>query len=558
MSKIIGVTVGTPLSANKIEEQANVSGQINSHNEDTAAHEDIRAMFNDITPANIGAVKYGFNNTGSANAADCKAYWEKMPAGKVEISYNQNGFEATIIFSKNGAGNYGNIIRFSYGSTTIQFLRYMSGTGWVDADWATMDARNATLATSAGQATKLATARKINGVDFDGTADITVEPTKVIPVPLGGTGAASVADARENLGVPSKADLTNAYGKIISMGEQLVINGNGFMGDNTNFSSLNFDGTQANNSPGSFTYPAGYARYVYNDEFIPVDLSKDYVLSFDLKTAAGLANFEANVRMFDVDKLEINSYMRDFSSATLTTLTQDLVAGDTVVHVADVSKWSYTATYRRRIAVFNYVNSYGYLYEPLTYTRNFIELPANGYYPADGTFDTANNTITLASAYSGETIPAGTYICQGTVAHSTYALGYNGIVPAEWSHYEGEWSGSRKWAGTAFVKLYFYWNTSRAADQLWGTNIFFREKVTGTPGPTGPQGPAGPQGPKGDTGATGADGAKGDKGDTGEKGADGAPGYTPVKGTDYYTEADKSEMVNLVLAAMPTWGGGSF
>lgn len=51
------------------------------------------------------------------------------------------------------------------------------------------------------------------------------------------------------------------------------------------------------------------------------------------------------------------------------------------------------------------------------------------------------------------------------------------------------------------------------------------------------------------------DGAKGDKGD---KGDTGAAGYTPVKGTDYYTAADKAEMVNSVLAALPTWNGGAY
>lgn len=39
---------------------------------------------------------------------------------------------------------------------------------------------------------------------------------------------------------------------------------------------------------------------------------------------------------------------------------------------------------------------------------------------------------------------------------------------------------------------------------------------------------------------------------------DGEPGKTPVRGTDYYTEADKTEMVNAVLAALPTWTGGSY
>lgn len=36
------------------------------------------------------------------------------------------------------------------------------------------------------------------------------------------------------------------------------------------------------------------------------------------------------------------------------------------------------------------------------------------------------------------------------------------------------------------------------------------------------------------------------------RGATGATGETPVKGTDYYTAADKTEMVGLVKAAMPT------
>lgn len=35
-------------------------------------------------------------------------------------------------------------------------------------------------------------------------------------------------------------------------------------------------------------------------------------------------------------------------------------------------------------------------------------------------------------------------------------------------------------------------------------------------------------------------------------------GYTPVKGTDYFTEADKQELVNAVLAALPAWTGGSY
>lgn len=47
-------------------------------------------------------------------------------------------------------------------------------------------------------------------------------------------------------------------------------------------------------------------------------------------------------------------------------------------------------------------------------------------------------------------------------------------------------------------------------------------------------------------------GAKGDKGDQG------IAGYTPVKGTDYFTEADKAELVEDVIEALPSWTGGNY
>lgn len=59
-------------------------------------------------------------------------------------------------------------------------------------------------------------------------------------------------------------------------------------------------------------------------------------------------------------------------------------------------------------------------------------------------------------------------------------------------------------------------------------------------------GAAGPQGPKGDIGETGAAGA------TGPQGPAGADGVTPVKGTDYWTEADKQEIVDEVVAELGT------
>lgn len=64
---------------------------------------------------------------------------------------------------------------------------------------------------------------------------------------------------------------------------------------------------------------------------------------------------------------------------------------------------------------------------------------------------------------------------------------------------------------------------------------------------------AGATGPKGDTGATGATGPQGPQGEQGPKGdtgAAGADGKTPVKGTDYYTTAEKNQMIADVTAGL--------
>lgn len=75
---------------------------------------------------------------------------------------------------------------------------------------------------------------------------------------------------------------------------------------------------------------------------------------------------------------------------------------------------------------------------------------------------------------------------------------------------------------------------------------------TGEQGPAGPAGADGAQGPKGDKGNTGPQGPQGEQGIQGPAGAD---GKTPVKGVDYYTEADKQEMVQAVIAALPVYNG---
>lgn len=115
-------------------------------------------------------------------------------------------------------------------------------------------------------------------------------------------------------------------------------------------------------------------------------------------------------------------------------------------------------------------------------------------------------------------------------------------------------------------------------------NWFIGETDTGIPatGPAGGQGLPGTPGEDGKDGTSathswngtvltvtsasgtssadlkGAKGDKGDKGDTGATGASGKDGKTPVKGTDYFTEADINEIVNAVYTKVADGNGVAY
>ena len=72
---------------------------------------------------------------------------------------------------------------------------------------------------------------------------------------------------------------------------------------------------------------------------------------------------------------------------------------------------------------------------------------------------------------------------------------------------------------------------------------------------SGAQGMRGEKGEQGAQGVQGEKGDKGDKGDRGDSGTNGKDGYTPIKGTDYWTPSDKAEMVNDVISALPKYNG---
>ena len=115
-----------------------------------------------------------------------------------------------------------------------------------------------------------------------------------------------------------------SYNKILSRGEQLIVNGSGMIGDNTNFTRWTFDGEMANGSPGSFTLPAGTYTVPYTDEFFPVNPNLLYQLDVDFISKLGIGRMYSFVDFYDVDKLQISSTYHMYRPNTLTTLKQDL------------------------------------------------------------------------------------------------------------------------------------------------------------------------------------------------------------------------------------------
>lgn len=80
-------------------------------------------------------------------------------------------------------------------------------------------------------------------------------------------------------------------------------------------------------------------------------------------------------------------------------------------------------------------------------------------------------------------------------------------------------------------------------------------------GEKGDKGDKGEKGDKGDKGEQGIQGLKGERGEQGlqgiqgEAGAAGANGKTPVRGVDYWTEADKQEIQSYIDSKVPSGGG---
>lgn len=263
-----------------------------------------------------------------------------------------------------------------------------------------------------------------------------------------------------------------------SRGMNLVTNGTALLGTNYNFSTTTLDQADKPTGGGSFLTSATGTQTFSIDEFIPVDPNKTYTLlgSFKEKgTPTTPARFYFGIIDYDVDKLSINPYNVMFQAGTTTTLAAALNPGATTVSLTSAANWNNAAgaaTYRRGFIFWNYVDSKGYAYPIETYSRNVYY---NDMY-ADGAINFSTNTITLRTAWTGPSIPAGTPVSNSDSGASYhYVAATNAVAPTTWTAFSGTIGGgtaqnsaNKFFPGTAYSKVMVLANRNTAG--TWETN----------------------------------------------------------------------------------------
>lgn len=267
---------------------------------------------------------------------------------------------------------------------------------------------------------------------------------------------------------------------IASRGQQLITNGTLLLGNNYNFSSTTFDGSDSNASGGCLV-KNGASTAVANDEYVPVAKGKLYRLTYDLKpnydfstsgpNPSGINGFLPYIDQYDVDKNKINDYNTNYKAGTLVYLTQDLKSGDTTMHLSDASGWTTFASLNATIQIWDYQNSYGYLYGPGEYTRHTFNVGSGS------STDQSTNTVTLQNAYSGPTVTAGTYVSQNRGGGYAYIGNYDKPAPNVWSSWTHDTTAATLRGGCAYAKIAWLWNYNVSTSQAltWNSTTAYNE-----------------------------------------------------------------------------------
>jgi len=232
-------------------------------------------------------------------------------------------------------------------------------------------------------------------------------------------------------------------------GFNLVNNGLGFSGNNTNFTSFVFDTGDKHGASGSFRY-SGAQTSLLSNSFFSVNTGTTYFEGAWVK--AGETNgsgYYANNRAFfgvvcydaDFRSIDPQFFLKVTNSAD-TILASQLSSGDTTITLVNGSGWSSStgvAAFSRQMQWWPYTNLSGYTYPNYTYTRNTTYDLNSNYYQASGCWSSrTGNILYLTRPWPGPTLSSGVAVSNGSVG-GTY--NYNVLssiqIGSGWALYTG-------------------------------------------------------------------------------------------------------------------------
>ncbi len=264
--------------------------------------------------------------------------------------------------------------------------------------------------------------------------------------------------------------------------KNLVINGYGEYGDNTNFPDFIY-----NKETNDFKIDVKTTKNIFSGAYISVDVNKKYDYSMDAYTEHENSIDYIGLYEYDYDKLIIHAQNIVYIPNTLTRLTQDLNNGDKVVYLEDISNWNITSAtpyYQRGFIFWNYKDSSGYQYPPLTYSQNNTGTIA---WINENSIDKENNTITLTKPWDGGIYPAGTQVSQKSsgAAHN-YSLVNGKLSTNNYQNYHATITGANNSSRfsfripTKYVSILTMFNNTNISSDLkppyaYIKNIVFEE-----------------------------------------------------------------------------------
>ena len=279
------------------------------------------------------------------------------------------------------------------------------------------------------------------------------------------------------------------YSCSTNRGDNLFVNGDLSFKNNTNFSQFTY------NDEGYVSVTTSGNGGYYSNLYVPVDIERKYEIGVTAKTNNTSTRVYMGLAPTDIDKKIIQAPQTSYMSDTLTTLARDLNDGDTYVYLTDMTNWKVNASnsYQRGFIFWNYVDSTGYQYPELTYSRNeFKDLYNNN---TEEVTDNIQinveidgeivNRIKLKSVWDKGNIPAGTKLSQRNDGLSfPYAL-LNGYLSSDWENKSaivqgiGVFGDNNKFRyGQRYLRFYVAPNSSKLANvTTYYKDFYLREVV---------------------------------------------------------------------------------